>query len=667
MARNKAIVVGINQYRFLQQLSYAKRDAELMRHFLMERAGFEQVFLFTDDSPPEGGKPTEPFRSNLERILRQTAQQPSLAEGSNFWFFFSGHGMRHENRDYLMPLDGDPEDVARSGIATQEITDRLRRCGADNIVMILDACRNQSRKSGEGIGRQTEAEARRTGVISIFSCSPEQYSYELESIGQGAFTAALLEGLDVRGRCATIERLNQYLQRRVPDLVRQVYPNAQQNPYLIAEPLERTHLILMPQYANLAEIATLKNDAYKAETRRDWKRAKQLWIQVLAAASGQDMDAIEAFERIALQSGISPPSSAESTATPPSKAVSQLPPSRGAVHSGNSFFSSANPSFESQIPENLTVPSPIQVFTYPSVSTNLESSIFKFEIINVDQRGIEIERHKRQAHFYSESINDVPLEMVFIPGGKFLMGLPENERGRSNEKPQHWVTVQSFLMSKHPITQAQWKAVVGSSSMVQRKLKSPRVSRKSADKPMTEISWYDAVEFCDRLSGVVNRDYRLPTEAEWEYGCRAGSLTPFHFGETIAPHLANYDCSKYSYALAAKGTPHNQTTPVNHFPFANAFGLFDMHGNIWEWCQDSWHDNYAKAPTDGSAWLSNDQSHDRVMRGGSWYNSPGDCRSAYRSSWDAQESLDRIGFRIVCSEASIYSSSSTSSSSQDGM
>ena len=201
-----------------------------------------------------------------------------------------------------MPLDGDPEDIENTGISTNTLTNYLRSCGADNAVMMLDACRSGGKKSGEGIGRQTEADARQTGVISFFSCSPDQYSYELEAISQGAFTHALIEGLGIRGKCATVERLNQYLEHRVPELVsQQLGGKVKQTPYTIAEPLNRSHLILMSQYASLADIATLKNDAYRAERQHDWNLAQRLWIRVNSAASGQDMDAIDAFQNLGIQ------------------------------------------------------------------------------------------------------------------------------------------------------------------------------------------------------------------------------------------------------------------------------------------------------------------------------------------------------------------------------
>ncbi|NJL55836.1 formylglycine-generating enzyme family protein [bacterium] len=142
-------------------------------------------------------------------------------------------------------------------------------------------------------------------------------------------------------------------------------------------------------------------------------------------------------------------------------------------------------------------------------------------------------------------------------------------------------------------------------------------------------------------------DYRLPSEAEWEYACRAGTTTPFHFGDTIGTSVANYSGTS-SYNNGLKGEMRDQTTPVNSFGIANAFGLSDMHGNVWEWCQDHWHDNYEGAPTDGSAWLTGDQNASCIIRGGSYGNYPRNCRSASRLSYNPSI-RSNIGFRVCCS------------------
>jgi len=163
------------------------------------------------------------------------------------------------------------------------------------------------------------------------------------------------------------------------------------------------------------------------------------------------------------------------------------------------------------------------------------------------------------------------------------------------------------------------------------------------------------VEFCDRLSQQTGKNYRLPSEAEWEYACRAGTTTPFHFGETISPKYANYDGRTVYGDNGFEGEYREQTTPVGSFGVANRFGLSDMHGNVWEWCTDHWHENYDNAPTDGSAWVTDGNSDRRVLRGGSWGNDPEGCRSAYRARNDPADTYDFYGFRVVSSASRILS------------
>ena len=292
--------------------------------------------------------------------------------------------------------------------------------------------------------------------------------------------------------------------------------------------------------------------------------------------------------------------------------------------------------------------------------TGLLLSSFAFEVVTVNARGRETNRSRRQAKFLPEDLGGgVILEMVSIPGGNFLMGSPNSESGRYNwESPKHWVTLQPFFMGKYAVTQAQWKAVAAL-PQVNRDL-NPDPSRfKGANRPVENVSWDDAVEFCARLSKKAGRDYRLPSEAEWEYACRAGTTTPFHFGETITTDLANYN-GNYTYASGPKGKYRQETTPVGSFP-PNAFGLYDMHGNVWEWCADFWHANYAGAPVDGSVWSSggNEDAADaaaslrryRMQRGGSWSVNPRICRAAHRFRSGPGFGFGLIGFRAVVSLA----------------
>lgn len=261
-----------------------------------------------------------------------------------------------------------------------------------------------------------------------------------------------------------------------------------------------------------------------------------------------------------------------------------------------------------------------------------------------------IARRQGQAWGYIEQLSDsIALEMVAIAGGKFLMGSLEDEpECYSSEGPQREVTVPPFYLSKYPVTQAQWRFVSGLPRV--RQTLDPAPSRfKGKERPVEQISWHEAVEFCARLSEATGETYRLPSEAEWEYACRAGTTNPFAFGKTITPELANYD-SNFTYGGGPNGTYRNQTTPVGSFP-ANAWGLYDMHGNVCEWCADHWHNNYQNAPIHGSAWVDEDLNADaaRVLRGGSWFDLPGDCRSANRDYYVAWLCDNDIGFRLCCS------------------
>ena len=302
-----------------------------------------------------------------------------------------------------------------------------------------------------------------------------------------------------------------------------------------------------------------------------------------------------------------------------------------------------------------------------------ELNSFDFETVIVNHLGEIINRETKTAQFFTEIIdretkiaqfftritqffsenlpNNIHLEMVYIPGGTFIMGSPQG-KGYVSEKPQHQVTVPAFFIATTPITQEQWYSVANL-PQVERKLNPDPSTFKGDSNPVEKVSWYDAVEFCARLSNYTGKEYSLPSEAEWEYACRAGTTTPFHFGETITGELANYNASS-TFANEPKGEYRQQTTPVRQFS-PNAFGLYDMHGNVLEWCLDDWHDNYEDAPTDSSPWFDNNNNLYQkkgsvLLRGGSRLNLPSNCRSASRGYLlnRYNDNLNVIGFRVVC-------------------
>ncbi len=281
-----------------------------------------------------------------------------------------------------------------------------------------------------------------------------------------------------------------------------------------------------------------------------------------------------------------------------------------------------------------------------------------------------IQRRRKRAYRFIESLpGNITLEMVAISRGNFLMGSPDNEPEHyDRESPQHNVNVAPFFIGQYPINQAQWRIVAGLPK-IEKDLRADPSNHKGGKYPVEQVSWSDAIEFCARLSVLTGKAYRLPSEAEWEYACRAGTPTPFHFGETISSEVANYKGDN-AYADGPTGESRNETTNIKHFECANAFGLSDMHGNVWEWCQDHWHENYEGAPDDSKAWEvkpnsfakplrggsrrsyiyeAQGDSNLRVIRGGSWFDLPKYCRSAYRRHASPDDIFISLGFRVCCS------------------
>lgn len=279
---------------------------------------------------------------------------------------------------------------------------------------------------------------------------------------------------------------------------------------------------------------------------------------------------------------------------------------------------------------------------------SIQLTAFEFEVVELNNRGEETNRKNCQTQLFCEEIEEqANLEMVAIPGGVFQMGSLEMEEGnKSNECPQHSVKMSSFYMSRFPITQAQWNKVA-SLPQVKIPLNKVRPKFKGEDLPMEGVSWFEAVEFCARLSRYTQRQYQLPSEAEWEYACRAGSTTRYHFGDTISTSFANFNGAKV-YGSDLKGVNRRQTTPVGYFGVSNAFGLSDMHGNVCEWCADPWHENYEQAPQNGSIWGMTGQSRRQVIRGGAYNQEPNNCRSATRNYLDPNRRTGFVvGFRVV--------------------
>ncbi len=262
---------------------------------------------------------------------------------------------------------------------------------------------------------------------------------------------------------------------------------------------------------------------------------------------------------------------------------------------------------------------------------------FSFQIFTVNNKGEIINCQNKEAQYINDVLgvdslgNEINLELVYIPSGRFMMGTP----GIDRESPQHWVDLSAFFMSKYPITQIQWELIMGNNP-----------SRfKGPNRPVECVSWEDCVSFCEKVSKIIGKECTLPSEAQWEYACRAGTTTAHFLAETVAVGITSD--GDYIYQNQPKGICRGATTEVGIFP-ANGFGLYDMYGNVWEWCADSWHYSYEGAPSDGKAWIDNGYTFkQQVVRGASMRCDTKTCRSADREGRRRNKGYEFLGFRMA--------------------
>ena len=425
-------------------------------------------------------------------------------------------------------------------------------------------------------------------------------SYEIAELGHGAFTYALLEGLRSR---TIVKDLESYLVRRVSELHRlhnESEKVRKQVPLLIPEPGWKYDQPIFSHYATEKDVSQLKEMAIDAESDGEFDRALQLWEQVNLSATKTD-DRKRALNRIrGLMNRLQ---------TPPPQSIAPnpiiVPLTKGDLGGSNS----------------VEVPIPLAPLKRGDRSLELDS--FEFVTCKVNDQGKIVDRTPKTAQYFRQDLGKgVFIDMVAIPGGKF----------RNIQIPE-------FFMSKTLITQAQWEAV-SKLPKVKIKLDSNPSRFKGPKRPVERVNWWMAEEFCKRLSIATKQNYQLPAEAQWEYACRSGTTTNYYFGDTLSPEVANYNQKV------------NASTDVEKYP-ANAWGLYDMHGNLWEWCADHYSSDFKTALKDSNPIVSSNEKADRVTRGDSWVNDPQLCASSYRNYISpANDDLnfnDNVGFRVVCS------------------
>ncbi len=566
--KRMALVIGNGKYS-TAPLPNAPNDAQQIAAVL-RKLNFEVVEL-SDQSQKEMKQAIRAFGENLSKT----------AEGSVAWFFYAGHGVQVNGRNYLVPIGADVtnEVEAEDECVNVELVlaQMARTRNALNIV-VLDACRNNPfrgwRSGGDGLAFINAP----SGTLIAYATSPGRTA--ADGTGKNSpYTAALLKQLP---------RANVNLLRMF-ELVREE-----------------------------VEMATRGNQTPWEST--SVKNGSEFYLAGGAAAPRQ----------------------------------SQLvDPRQIELEFWNSVKTSPNPSelrtYLTKFPNGefraLAENRLAELTRGPSV-TGVPLRSFDYQTLTVDAYGRSSPKRTGQAWGFTENINGAALEMVEIEGDTFTMGSPTTEKDRdADEGPQRQVTVSGFTIGKYEVTQAQWQAVT-KLPKVKIDLPADPANYKGANLPVERVSWYEAVEFCARLSKLTGRTYRLPTEAEWEYAARAKTTTAFAFGATISPHIVNY-AGNAPYGNASEGENRGKIVAVGSLGVANAFGLYDLHGNVYEWCEDEWSDSYRGTPTDGSARPGSGISDRRVLRGGSWLNDGKYCRSANRD-WNVPDAHDNIvGFRVV--------------------
>ncbi|KAM3090965.1 caspase, EACC1-associated type [Phormidesmis sp. 146-35] len=658
-----ALLIGVSEYEpGLNPLPAAVRDVEAMQEVLRhpEFGMFDEIILLKNPRLLE-------MRQAIAALFSDRDTDDLVL------LYFSGHGVTDEYGKFFF-TNRDTQKRGRLDKATiveaSFVHGLMEACDSERQVIILDCCHSgafpedlKARDVGGTIDLKQQLGGR--GRIVLTSSAATEYSFERDGEDLAIYTRYLVEGIrtgaaDLDGDGAvSVNELHDYVKAKV----KKAAPAMQPERYVFQDG-EKILLakapISDPKRSYRKEVQKrIRNGKLSGLTLRTLREiARKTGVSI---ADAEEIEASELKPYQELQQKLDNYREAFFL-----EAVQLEHPiseeTRAELQDYQQVLGLRDEdvqSIESEVLTELSLDVALEqieaaiepseaLFQTPSVT---DSPTFLFEVVTVDAEGREENRSLSQAFFFTEDLgNDILLEMVLIPGGAFEMGSDEHD----SEKPIHSVTTAPFYMGKFAVTQAQWKAIAALPK-IRRVLNSDPSHFKGANRPVEQIPWLEAVEFCARLNCLVEGRlsqkiaglYRLPSEAEWEYACRAGTTTPFHFGETISTDLANYD-GTYSYGSGQKGQYRQQTTEVGSFS-PNEFGLYDMHGNVWERCEDHWHPNYEGAPQDGSAWISESEDKKRVLRGGSWNFYPRYCRSANRFIFAPDFRVGNFGFRVVCS------------------
>jgi len=583
--RKIGLSIGINEYSDpkLSNLRFARKDAEDVRSVLLnpDIGGFDEIIPLINETKYN-------VKKGIEKLLLKDSTVDDLV-----LIYFSGHGKLNSKFELNLLLKDAETDYLRStALHYNFITDCIEDSKCKKVVIILDCCHSGAADLKGDISK-TLSETSGSGTFILSATTGSNLAKEVQELENGIFTHFLLEGLmkgdaDIGGDgLIDILEWYEYASKKCNDKYSQVTT--------IKTKFEE-------------RIVIGKNPLKIRENEYELKKSRLLEEFVF-----QFPPRVLNESLTILRKNYESPSSLEKVEV-------------GICRLLNYFLEG-----ELSLDNYIVAVQHLKGFSIktPVLYSESDQSILKLEVPNIGN--IEIyEEHKKHEIPKTFTSPSTGMEFILVPAGKFMMGSPSDEEGRDDyEGPVHEVTIKnSYYLGKYPVIQKQWEKIMGNNPS----------SFKDEDCPVEMVSWDDVQEFVKRINEKEGADkYRLPSEAEWEYACRAGTQTRYSFGSDESK-LDEY--SWYIDNSDYKTHPFGQKKP-------NDWGLYDMHGNVLEWVQDKWHENYKNAPSDGSAWEDGKDDSFRANRGGGWGDNVGNCRSASRDGYYPGGSNFGLGFRLL--------------------
>jgi len=580
--KRSALIVGIDNYHDsqIQNLKCAENDCAKLAGFLEFAANYDDV------------KMLHGFNATNEKILDSAVEMVNqLDEDDLFLFFFSGHGTEHNGKHLLLcPNVKYSRLEFMQQVVPIDLLKRETESKKLNRVFILDACRsnllNARAAKPEGlkgeqilrdiVARPSTSRQNNGSLAVLCSCEENSQAAEIPGCGQGLFSAAFLDvlnsGVQASADIALTDSLESDIAEKMYQLARKHGLPQNQQPWI-----QRSGPPPVILGSKIIVNSSKKNESPKPNELK-------LHVCPICGRRNEEKDTFKC------------------------------------VKCGKDYLCLAHFDKKLRCCEDCAE---------KIIDEQKAEEEKQREAKAEQQRKAETERKERKKYIpkFGKELVIEDIELLGIEPGQFRMGDIHGD-GEDDEKPVHTVNIRkSFWMGKYPVTQKQWKDIMGNNPS----------DFKGDNLPVETVSWNDCKSFCEKLSQKTGLEFRLPSESEWEYACRAGTTTKYYTGN---------DESDLDRAGWYDDNSNDQTYPVGR-KSPNNFGLYDMHGNVWEWCEDIWHDDYVGAPNDGNPWLNGGNSSFRVLRGGSWYHSARNCRAAFRFFNSPESTSFNYGFRVV--------------------